>query len=71
MKTNYIIIIVGISLFILGISLMLNRDYNYFLSDINPDLGTVGFFLPISAGLVTTGIGIMLEFTRTKYDVQK
>jgi len=71
MKTNYIIIVAGLSLFILGITLILNNDYRNFLFDNNPDLGIVGFFVTISAGLVITGLGIMLEFARRKYEAQK
>jgi len=71
MKTNYIIILAGLSIFILGITLILNNDYRNFLFDIHPDLGIVGFLVTISAGLVITGLGIMLEFVRRKYEVQK
>jgi hypothetical protein len=71
MNTNYKIMVAGVLLFILGIYLMLNRDYNYFLSNIHPDLGIVGFLVPPSAGLVITGVGIMLEFARRKYEVQE
>ena len=71
MKTNYIIILAGLSIFILGITLILNNDYRNFLFDIYPDLGIVGFLVTISAGLVITGLGIMLEFVRRKYEVQK
>ena len=67
MKTNYKIMIAGVLLFILGINLMLNSDYNHFLYNIHPDLGTVGFLVPPSAGLAIIGIGIMLEFARRKY----
>jgi len=71
MKTNYKLMIIGALLFILGINLMLNNDYRYFLSDINPDLEIVGFLVPPSSGLVIVGIGIMLEFARRKYEIQK
>ena len=71
MKTNYIIILAGLSIFILGITLILNNDYRNFLFDIHPDLGIVGFLVTISAGLVITGLGIMLEFARRKYEVQE
>lgn len=69
MKTNYKIMIVGVLLFILGMALMLNRDYRHFLFDIHPDLEIAGFLIPPSAGLIITGIGIMLEFARRKYEV--
>lgn len=71
MKTNYTVMIAGVLLFILGVYLMFNRDYQHFLSNISPDLFTVGFLLPPSAGLAITGIGIMLEFASRKYGVQK
>ncbi len=63
--------IAGVLLFILGITLMLNENYRHFLFDIHPDLEIVGFLVPPSAGLVVTGVGIMLEFARRKYEVQK
>lgn len=71
MKTNYKIMIVGALLFILGMILMLNKNYRHFLFDIHPDLEIVGFLVPPSAGLVVTGVGMMLEFARRKYTVQK
>lgn len=71
MRANYAVMIAGVLLFILGIYLMFNNDYQYFLSNISPDLFIVGFLLPPSAGLAITGIGIMLEFARRKYGMQK
>lgn len=70
MKTNYIIILAGLSIFILGIVLMRNHDYRNFLFDIHPDLEIVGFLVPPSAGLAIVGVGIMLEFTKRKYELQ-
>jgi hypothetical protein len=71
MKTNYKIMIAGVLLFILGIALMINSDYNYYLYNIHPDLGLVGFLVPPTAGLVITGVGIMLEFAERKYGTEK
>ncbi|MBI5146082.1 MAG: hypothetical protein HZA84_02555 [Thaumarchaeota archaeon] len=71
MKTNYKIMIVGVLLFVLGMILMLNKDYRNFLFDIHPDLEIVGFLALPSTGLVITGVGIMLEFARRKYEMQK
>lgn len=61
----------GVSIFILGWYLMVNRDYRHFLFDIHPSLGIVGFLLPATTGLVIAGVGIMLEFASRKYEVQK
>lgn len=71
MKPTYKIMIAGLLLFILGINLMLNNDYRYFLFDIHPDLEITGFLVPPAAGLVIAGLGVMLEFADRKYKVQK
>jgi len=63
--------ITGVLLFIFGMYLMLNDEYRDYLYDIHPDLEIVGFLIPPSAGLVITGIGVMLEYAERKYEVQK
>lgn len=67
LKTNYKIIISGGILFVLGTYMMLNDSYRNYFFGIHPDLGIIGFFVSLSAGLVITGIGIMLEFADRKY----
>jgi|GEM_PF-4236762 len=68
MKTNFIIIIAGIILFILGYFMATNNYYQNLLLNFDPNLSIILFLAMVSSGLIITGIGVMMEFASRKYE---
>lgn len=71
MNISYKIIFTGLLFFISGAILLLFSVYGDSYYEIEGFEATISMIGLISAGLIITGIGIMLEFMRKKYEIRK
>ena len=58
-------------LLIIGIVLLQSKDYRSFLLNFSPELDPFAMIYLPTAGLIVTGIGVMLEFASRKYRVSQ
>lgn len=71
MKANYIIVLGGLLLLIIGIAMLSFEIYGNSSFRMSVEEELMILFGLIAGGLIITGIGIMLEFARRKYSVRK
>ncbi len=71
MKTNYVIIIAGIILFIIGISMLV---YEIFLDQdfkLSVETELLILFGLVCVGMIISGVGAVLEFSKKRWGLIK
>lgn len=71
MKTNHKIILTGAIVFAIGILLMAYENIGDPNFTISVDVELLIIFGLITPGLIIAGIGVMLEYAKQKYEVEK
>lgn len=69
MKSRFLIII-GIVLFLIGIFMLYSEIFGVFDIVYTVETQVSFIFLLIVPGMVIIGIGVVLEFTKRKYDIR-
>ena len=71
MKTNYKIILAGAILFAVGISILAFEIFGNSSFKVSVEVELVFAFGLVVPGLIVLGVGLMLEFAKQKYEVEK